>query len=64
MVLYCGSPVYSNAVIELSAEIAALQIAVLNTRQELKHDLRNDDDPAGSKLNTSAGSNQKEANVC
>lgn len=50
-------------VIELSAEIAALQIAVLNTRQELKHDLRKDDGSAGSKLDASAGSNQKETKV-
>ncbi|KAM4736997.1 coiled-coil domain-containing protein 115 [Anableps anableps] len=50
-------------VIELSAEIAALQIVVLNTRKELKDDLRNDDSSAGAKLNASAGSNQKEANV-
>ncbi|XP_005808695.1 coiled-coil domain-containing protein 115 [Xiphophorus maculatus] len=50
-------------VIELSAEIAALQIVVLNARQELKHDLRNNDGSTGAGLNTSARSNEKEADV-
>ncbi|XP_012711734.2 coiled-coil domain-containing protein 115 [Fundulus heteroclitus] len=50
-------------VIELSAEIAALQIAVLNTRQELKHDLRSHDSPSGAKLNASAGSKQRKADL-
>ncbi|XP_015241061.1 PREDICTED: coiled-coil domain-containing protein 115 [Cyprinodon variegatus] len=49
-------------VIELSAEIAALQIAVLNTRQELKHDLRNQESSDGAELNVSTGS-KKEAEV-
>lgn len=41
-------------VIELSAEIAALQIAVLNTRQELKHGLGNKPTPREAFSNSSA----------
>ncbi|XP_063320920.1 coiled-coil domain-containing protein 115 isoform X2 [Pelmatolapia mariae] len=57
-------------VIELSAEIAALQTAVLSARQELKHSLQNKHTPGerlsnsagqGSRHNTSAESKQEEA---
>uniref|UniRef100_A0A1A7WJL0 Vacuolar ATPase assembly protein VMA22 n=1 Tax=Iconisemion striatum TaxID=60296 RepID=A0A1A7WJL0_9TELE len=56
-------------VIELSAEIAALQIAVLNTREELKNSLKSKKDSGeqirdsadhGSESNTSAGSEQED----
>uniref|UniRef100_A0A1A8D1P1 Vacuolar ATPase assembly protein VMA22 n=1 Tax=Nothobranchius kadleci TaxID=1051664 RepID=A0A1A8D1P1_NOTKA len=59
-------------VIELSAEIAALQIAVLNTREELKDGLKNKKAPGeqfrdsadhGSESNTSAGSEQEGTKV-
>ncbi|KAK5609437.1 hypothetical protein CRENBAI_008773 [Crenichthys baileyi] len=50
-------------VVELSAEIAGLQIAVLNTRKELKDDLRNHDRSAGANLNASAGSKPKEVDI-
>ncbi|XP_014886597.1 coiled-coil domain-containing protein 115 [Poecilia latipinna] len=50
-------------VIELSAEIAALQIVVLNARQELKRDLRNNDGSTGPEANASAGLNEKEEDV-
>lgn len=36
----CVSVVCPVAVMELSAEVAALQIAVLNTREELKNSLK------------------------
>ncbi|XP_005914759.1 coiled-coil domain-containing protein 115 [Haplochromis burtoni] len=57
-------------VIELSAEIAALQAAVLSARQELKHSLQNkhtrgerlsNSAGQGSRHNTSAESKQEEA---
>ncbi|XP_054905572.1 coiled-coil domain-containing protein 115 [Poeciliopsis prolifica] len=50
-------------VIELSAEIAALQIVVVNARQQLKHDLRNNDGSTGAGLNTSAQLDEKQADV-
>ncbi|XP_072222922.1 coiled-coil domain-containing protein 115 [Leuresthes tenuis] len=45
-------------VIELSAEIAALQVAVLNTREELKHGLKNEQTPE-ERLSNSAGKGGK-----
>lgn len=55
---YVCSVLFDFAAIELSAEIAALQIAVLNTRQELENCLKNKQ-TLGERVNPSVGKGGK-----